>query len=113
MYDYWDLGTVTRIISNVNVEVDGMPRHVADLRARANVAQREIPRMDARSDSVDDDSSGDSLADSSSDSPDESSDESPVGNLRPVPPPAQVVNALRRSTRVSQPPAFFSEFDRT
>ena len=37
----WPLGTVTGINNSLSVEVDGLPRHVADLRPAPDIAQTD------------------------------------------------------------------------
>ena len=41
----YDEGVVTNVMSRQAVEVDGMPRHVRDLRPRAITVDREVPEV--------------------------------------------------------------------
>ena len=117
---HWAEGTVTRIVSGTNVEVDGVPRHVADLRMRAADDPRVGPDAGLRVVAVDEPHDGSDISsgnDSSDDSPDDSSDDPHVDSSdespAPVPPAVPVVDVLRRSRRVSRPPTLLGEFDRT
>ena len=78
----WNRGKVTAINSTNNISVDGMPRHVLDLRRVYDFYENEIAE----------------------DGPEDPGKEQPVEEDRPTSP------GVRRSTRVRHPPVWMSDF---
>ena len=48
----FDHGTVTKVISNLAAEVDGIPRHIRDLRHAAQGSSQRVLKDDAKENEV-------------------------------------------------------------